>query len=82
MSDAITIHSENSASTLVPHISINVDEKTIENVSTVCGNAERLACQPMLKHEFVTPDMRTQRTTFGSGVTVEVNFDTDEVIIK
>ena len=64
------------------YLSINADEEAIAEVTATCANAEKLALQPMLKHEFVTEDRRTQRTTFADGTTVTVNFDTDEVTVN
>ena len=52
------------------YLSINADEEAIAEVTATCANAEKLALQPMLKHEFVTADRRTQRTTFADGTTV------------
>lgn len=57
------------------YLSITADEKEIENAVNVCSVAERLALEPMIKHEFLTKDRRTQRTTFGNGETVEVCLD-------
>ena len=45
----------------------------------VCKVSERYVFQQMKKHEFVTSDLRTQRTTFEDGTWIEVNFDTEEV---
>ncbi len=68
------------------YIPITADENRIAEVEEVCQNAERLACLPMIRHEFVTPDGRVQRTTFDDGtpdgITVEADFDTDQVTVK
>lgn len=63
------------------YLSIKADEKVIAEIMPACENAERLALQKMVKHEFLTPDRRIQRTTFEDGSTVTVNFDTDEVTL-
>jgi hypothetical protein len=63
-------------------MSINADEAAIAEAEAACANAENLALQPMLKHEFVSADRRTQRTTFADGTTVTVNFDTNEVCVN
>ena len=64
------------------YLPITADEASIAEITEVCANAEKLALQPMLRHEFVTADRRIQRTTFADGTTVTVNFDTDEVTVK
>ncbi|MGN1345561.1 MAG: DUF5696 domain-containing protein [Eubacteriales bacterium] len=64
------------------YLSITADEAEIAEVTEVCENAEKLALQPMLRHEFLTPDRRIQRTTFADGTTVTVNLDTDEVQVQ
>lgn len=38
-----------------------------------------VACERMVSHEFLTPDRRVQRTRFGSGVSVTVNFSSEPV---
>ncbi|HQH64238.1 MAG TPA: hypothetical protein PLE55_11385, partial [Clostridiales bacterium] len=38
----------------------------------------RVALEEMVSHEFVGGDMRHQKTVFGDGTAVEVNFDTNE----
>lgn len=64
------------------YLSITADEAEIAEVTEVCENAEKLALQAMVKHEFVTADGRVQRTTFADGTTVRVNFDTNEVAVN
>ena len=64
------------------YLSITADEAEIAEVTEVCENAEKLAMQAMVKHEFVSADGRVQRTTFADGTTVTVNFDTNEVTVK
>ncbi|MDD6033801.1 MAG: DUF5696 domain-containing protein [Oscillospiraceae bacterium] len=64
------------------YLSITADDAEIAEVTEVCENAEKLALQPMLRHEFLTPDRRIQRTVFADGTTVTVNFDTDEVQVQ
>jgi len=44
--------------------------------------AEKLAHQTIVRHEFVSADLRTQRTTFSDGTVIEVNFDTDEISVR
>ena len=62
------------------YLPINADQEQMERIMEVCKASEQFAFQQMVKHEFVTPDLRTQRTTFEDGTTIEVNFDTEEVI--
>lgn len=62
------------------YLPIEADEEQMERIMEVCRVSEQYAFQRMIKHEFVTADLRTQRTTFEDGTTIEVNFDTEEVI--
>ena len=61
---------------------IDADEKRVRKVNFACDLAGDLACEEMLKHEFVDGNMRRQRTTFADGTTVEVDFDQDTYIIN
>ena len=62
-------------------LSVTADEAQIAENAAVCANAEKVALSPIVKHEFLSADYRIQRTTFENGVTVTVNFDTDEVTV-
>ncbi len=64
------------------YLSITADAAEIAEIEAVCANAEKLALQAMVKHEFISPDGRVQRTTFADGTKVEVNFDTEEVNVE
>ncbi|MBO4298856.1 MAG: hypothetical protein J5602_03810 [Clostridia bacterium] len=57
---------------------IGADEAQVAAVKAACESAERLACQEMLRHEFVDGDFRRQRTTFADGTVIEVDFNTEE----
>ena len=48
----------------------------------VCEISEKLALCEMVSHEFISDDMRRQRTTFSDGTVIEVDFDTEEYTIK
>lgn len=66
-------------------LTIDADEKHIEEATFACEHAGRLALMQMVNHEFLSEDRRIQRTTFKDGdetVTVEVNFDTEEYKIS
>ena len=64
------------------YLGIEADEAEIAEVEQTCAMAEKLAHQTIVKHEFISPDRRIQRTTFSDGTSIEVNFDTDEVIVR
>lgn len=64
------------------YLSIDADEAEIAEVDATCAMAEKLAHQTIVKHEFISADRRTQRTTFSDGTVIEVNFDTDEVTVR
>lgn len=64
------------------YCSIEADEADIEQVKTACTLAERLAYIEMLRHEFLSPDYRRQRTFFADGTSVTVDFDTDEIRVE
>ena len=61
---------------------IDATEKQLEEVRFACSLAEKLALCEMVKHEFLSDDYRKQRTTFSDGTVVEVDFDTNEYVIK
>lgn len=61
------------------YLSITADAEEIAEVAATSANAERLALQPMLRHEFLSESRRVQRTSFADGSTVTVDFDTNEV---
>ena len=61
------------------YLNIEADEAEIAEVTETCRHAEKLAYEAIVKHEFISADRRSQRTTFSDGTIVEVNFDTDEV---
>ncbi len=56
------------------YISINADETEIAEAEAVCAEAERLAFTPMLRHEFVTPDGKVQKTAWADGTEIVVEF--------
>ena len=61
---------------------IDASTEKIEEVKCVCGISEKLALCEMVSHEFISDDMRRQRTTFSDGTVIEVDFDTEEYTIK
>ncbi len=56
---------------------IDADEAQVAAVREACASAERLACEEMLRHEFIDGNLRRQRTTFSDGTVIEVDFDTE-----
>ncbi|NOY80561.1 MAG: hypothetical protein GXP31_06105 [Kiritimatiellaeota bacterium] len=59
-------------------------EVFLRTYRNTCKLHEQIAGEEMLTHEFVTPDRAVQRTVFGSGTEVVVNFGTEprEVTVK
>ena len=64
------------------YLSITAQKEEIDEINTVCKNAESLAKCEMTKHSFLSPDLRIQRTEFSNGTSVTVNFDTEEFTIE
>lgn len=64
------------------YLSIEADEEYIAEIMEICEYAEKMAFEQMVKHEFLSDDLRIQRTTFSDGSIVEVNFDTNEIVRK
>jgi hypothetical protein len=60
----------------LPYISFNPDRVHLEQVQTLCALHRRLALVPMVRHEFLDGKFRRQKTNFGDGTTVEVDFAT------
>ncbi len=56
-------------------LSITADEQEIREAMEVCDAAKRLALQPMVRHEFRSPDGQKQRSIFGDGTVVDVDFN-------
>ncbi len=56
-------------------LSITADEEEIAEAMEACAAAERLALEPMVRHEFLSPDGQRQRSIFGDGTVVEVDFN-------
>ncbi len=61
---------------------IDASKEQIKEIKYACGLSEKLALCEMVKHEFISDDLRRQRTTFSDGTVVEVDLDTDEYVIK
>ena len=61
---------------------IDANEEQVKQVKFACELAEKLALCEMVSHEFLSDDYRRQRTTFSDGTTIEVDYDTEEYIIK
>ncbi len=63
------------------YLSITADEEEIAEITEVCRNAEKLALQRMMRHEFVSADGNVQRTVFEDGTVIEANLATYEVSV-
>jgi hypothetical protein len=66
----------------MPYISLEPSEKELKMVKTLCAVQEKLALQEMVGHEFLDESFRRQRTTYGDGTTITVDFDRDQVEIS
>lgn len=64
------------------YLKIDADKETIDQAVKVCENAEKLTYAAMVRHEYLSPDGRIQRTTFSNGTKITVNFDTEEVTVE
>ncbi|MBO5852359.1 MAG: hypothetical protein J6Q74_00925 [Clostridia bacterium] len=64
------------------YLSIDADKDTICEAKKVCDMAEKLTHCTMVRHEFLNPNGRIQRTTFSDGTKITVNFDTEEVMVE
>jgi len=65
----------------VPYLSLQPDAEHLRQVRTVCALHRRLAFAPMVRHEFLSGNFRRQKTAFGDGTTVEVDFDSGSYTI-
>ncbi|MBN2269591.1 MAG: hypothetical protein JXN61_03200 [Sedimentisphaerales bacterium] len=57
----------------IPYLSLQPDEKHIEQVHTVCALNRRVALLEMTNHELLDKASRKQRTTFADGTTVTID---------
>lgn len=57
---------------------IDATSDIIEQVEEACTISERLTHCEMIKHEFISSNMRQQRAIYSDGTIIEVDFDTDE----
>ncbi|MBQ5910921.1 MAG: hypothetical protein IIW94_02795 [Clostridia bacterium] len=64
------------------YLKIDADKETIDETVKVCESAEKLTYAAMVRHEYLSPDGRIQRTTFSNGTKITVNFDTEEVSVE
>ena len=64
------------------YLSITAQKEEIDEINTVCENAEALALYEMTKHSFLSSNLRIQRTEFSNGTSVTVNFDTEEFSVE
>ena len=64
------------------YLSIEADKEAIVEAVRVCEVAEKLTHARMVRHEYLSRDGRTQRTTFSDGTKITVNFDTEEVTVE
>ncbi len=56
-------------------LSIAADEEEIAEAMEACKSAEKLALQPMVRHEFLSADTQKQRSIFADGTVIEVDFN-------
>ncbi len=61
---------------------ITANEAQIADIKEACALSEKLACERMVKHEFLDDTMRKQRTTWSDGTVVEVDFDANTYCVK
>ena len=65
-----------------PYLGIEADKDEISKNRIVCELHKKVGKSEMLKHEFINGNIKRQRTTFADGTSVEVDFDTNEYLIK
>lgn len=59
----------------IPYLSLQPDEKHLEQVRAVCALNRRVALLEMTNNEFLDKSFRKQRTTFADGTTVTIDLD-------
>ena len=66
----------------MPYISLNPNEKELENVRAVCELHEQVGLLEMTNHEFVDDSYRRQRSTFADGTQVEIDLGAGKYEVK
>jgi hypothetical protein len=66
----------------LPYLGPQADEAQIKITLEVAALAEHCTFLEMTSHEFIGEGYRHQKSTYGDGTTVEVNFDTGETAIQ
>jgi hypothetical protein len=66
----------------LPQVGFADLEKNLEKVKQMAALHERVALLEMTKHEFLDARRRKERTTFGDGTTVTVDWDTGSVMVQ
>jgi hypothetical protein len=61
---------------------LNADEEEIKNVELLRRLHSEIALSELVYHGFIDGDTKRQESRFANGVTVKVNFRTDEYSIK
>ena len=62
----------------IPYLSLNADEKEIENVDVVRKLHKEVALSELTYYGFIDGDLKRRESRFANGVTVKVDFRTDE----
>ena len=62
----------------IPYLSLNADEKEIENVEVVRRLHKEVALSELTYYGFIDGDPKRRESRFANGVTVKVDFRTDE----
>jgi len=66
----------------LPYVWPGAEGEQVARVKEAAGLALRCGRLEMVNHEFLTPDRRSQRTTFADGTTVTVDFNAKEYRIE
>ncbi len=66
----------------LPYMSIEPDEESLKTIKTLCALHERVGLQEMIRHEFLDPERRRQRTIYADGTTVTADFEKNEYRIE
>jgi hypothetical protein len=66
----------------IPYLSLGADEREVENVETVRRLHKEVALSELTYYGFIDGDLKRRESRFANGVTVKVNFRTDEYSIK
>lgn len=66
----------------IPYLSLNADEREVENVETVRRLHKEVALSELTYYGFIDGDVKRRESRFANGVTVRADFRTDEYSIK